>query len=185
MHLLFGNMFDPASYTDDQGKFIAIKPNALVITTNGCVKSTGAGVMGRGCAKEAAEIFPYLPLSLGRLIRRIGNHVGVMLISADIHLISFPVKPESGICNPNKSNIVGHMKDKFEPGVMVPGWACKAELKLIKQSAIELRDLVNSKGWNKIIIPRPGCGAGELDWEHVRPILEKYLGDEFYCITYK
>ena len=58
------------------------------------------------------------------------------------------------------------------------------QLKRIEQSAIELRDLVNSKGWNKVILPRPGCMNGELDWEHVHPILEKYLGDEFYCITY-
>ena len=68
MHLLFGNMFDPASYTDDQGKFIAIKPNALVITTNGFVKSTGAGVMGRGCAKKAAEIFGFRKGSISKAV---------------------------------------------------------------------------------------------------------------------
>jgi hypothetical protein len=46
---------------------------SIVITTNGFVKKNGCGVMGRGCAKEAADLYPNLPLLLGTHIKKDGN----------------------------------------------------------------------------------------------------------------
>lgn len=55
--------------------------------------------------------------------------------------------------------------------------------RLIARSAIELRELADRNGWVTIVVPRPGCGGGELAWPDVRPLLEKVFDDRFLVIT--
>jgi hypothetical protein len=55
--------------------------------------------------------------------------------------------------------------------------------RLIARSARELRELADRHGWQELIVPRPGCGSGGLDWREVRPLLEKELDDRFTIIT--
>jgi hypothetical protein len=134
--------------------------DALCITTNGFVKNNGRAVMGRGCAKEAMIKFaPNLDLHFGQLIREFGN-IPVILLSRDKKnggsLVSFPVKHN---------------------------WWEVADLELIKISAIALVRMATLLGWSKIVIPRPGCGNGKLDWKDVKPILEKILDDRFFIIS--
>jgi len=56
------------------------------------------------------------------------------------------------------------------------------DLKLIEQSSRELRELVDQKGWEKVIVPRPGCGGGGLSWGDVRPLLAPYFDERFRII---
>ena len=56
------------------------------------------------------------------------------------------------------------------------------DLKLIEQSCLELLELADQKQWQRIVVPRPGCGIGGLDWRLVRPLLEKYFDDRFVII---
>ena len=58
------------------------------------------------------------------------------------------------------------------------------ELRLIARSARELRALTEVRGWRQVIVPRPGCGGGGLDWCQVRPLLEEYF-DERFCIIHQ
>ena len=160
----------------------------VVITTNGFTKWNGAAVMGRGIAYQAKVRFPGLEFTLGRLLKEKGNHVH-LLREAEPMIFSFPVKPESVIFN--GSNVVKHMLHRFRVGEEVPGWAAKADLQLIERSAKELVELVNELSdkypvlkQGPIAVPRPGCGAGELKWEEVKPILERYLDDRFVVFTY-
>ncbi len=143
--------------------------DAIVITTNGFVKNNGEAVMGRGCALEAANRIDNLPARLGQHIKNHGNTLTVFWEGYQgyngedgdiwsIDLITFPVKHN---------------------------WWEKADLELIEQSCIDLKSWANETSyWKKILIPRPGCGNGGLDWEDVKPILEKYFDDRFYVITF-
>lgn len=54
---------------------------------------------------------------------------------------------------------------------------------IIRRSARELRELVECKGWSRVVVPRPGCGLGGLDWSAVRPLLEPFLDERFTLIT--
>lgn len=166
-----------------KGDLFKQKADVLCITTNGYVKASGENVMGMGCAKAAAKINPDVPLLLGNAIGKYGNVVN-HIITGRIALYSFPVKPVSAPCKPDKSNVVKHMKYKVQPNQSVMGWACVAQADIIEKSAKELVLLADKHGWNKVVIPRPGCGAGELDWKDIKPILDNILDDRFYSITF-
>lgn len=124
----------------------------IAITTNGAVSRSGAAQLGRGCARQALDLFPDLPQRLGRLLRERGNHVHWL----EGGLVSFPVE-ETPWENPDPH--------------------------LIARSARELRELADCHGWTKVVVPRPGCGGGGLDWREVRPLLEKAFDDRFIVIT--
>lgn len=135
-----------------------------VITTNGHTNKAGNLVMGRGCAKEAAERFPMLAYYLGQVVARKGNRTSIVSpkmlagLSGDTSaaipywLVTFPVKNH---------------------------WRDKADLKLIARSAEELVGHANEFDWSGIVLPRPGCGNGRLQWATVRLILEPLLDDRF------
>jgi len=86
----------------------------IAITTNSFVKRDGSCVMGRGCAKEAAVRFEWLPRKLGAAISKHGNHV---FYFPEYRLITFPVK---------------HV------------WWEPADPKLIERSARELLETINN-----------------------------------------
>lgn len=155
--------------------------NVVCITTNGFVKANGECVMGRGCAKQAATRYPELPAQLGSLIRKYGNRVFNLSIKSDgKRILSFPVKPVSVVFN--GKNAVKHMRSRFRMGDTVPGWAAVADLAIIEESAKQLLALANKLNLDEVFLPRPGCGAGELSWTAVKPVLEKYLDDRFVVV---
>lgn len=167
----YGNIWDLASDYD-----------AIVITTNGYVKKNGEAVMGRGIALEAAEKNPGLPLLLGEAIKEEGNrvfmfplwrvwnskvpHVRTWNPVTEITFITFPVKPVVGT--------KGEM-----------GWKAKADIDLIRTSTEQLVELMDAvKGYDTVIMPRPGCGNGGLKWEQVKPVIEPLLDDRFTVVTF-
>lgn len=149
--------------TGDLWTFTHEKPIIRCITTNGMVKNNGTCVMGRGCAREAAKRYPSLPKMLGSHIKQHGNVVGwffpeggpPLILSCPI--LSFPVKHK---------------------------WMEPADSELISLSAKKLdifaRDAAGSD--TIFLLPRPGCGNGQLKWEDVKPLLE-FLPDNVLVIT--
>ncbi len=61
-------------------------------------------------------------------------------------------------------------------------WWEKSDLSLIEQSCRELVG-ISSDFKPPIYMVKPGCGAGGLDWEDVKPILEKYLDGRFVVVN--
>lgn len=134
-----------------------VQADARCITTNGSVKSNGRAVMGRGTAKQATDRYPMIQLKLGKLITTQGLHVVVLQepLPTEPVLVAFPVKY---------------------------AWDELADLDLIQRSAVELRILADAKGWQTIVLPRPGCGNGHRKWSEVRPILQPILDDRFTAV---
>jgi len=58
------------------------------------------------------------------------------------------------------------------------------ELRLIERSCQELLVLADQEDWCKVVLPRPGCGGGGLDWCQVRTLLERHLDNRFFIITH-
>ena len=165
------------------GNMLEMKCHAICVTTNGFVSSNGKAVMGRGIAKQIAELLPDIPYQLGNLIARNGNKTQIIHQTNNLSFISFPVKPSQVIYDSN--NIVSHAKSKYSVGQIVPGFHAVAEPEIIRRSCIELVQLANDNpDWEIILIPRAGCGAGELKWEDVKPIMQEYLDDRFIVCTF-
>lgn len=147
----------------------ARKAGIFCIPTNGAVKSNGHAVMGRGLAEQALDRFPDIAGRLGEQLHTMGNRVQF------IHerLLAFPTKPVDGVST--HDNVVSYLRKRFPPGRMVPGWALLADLDLIARSLRQLVYMHDRLGWDDVYLPRPGCGAGELDWHaQVKPLCEPF-----------
>lgn len=130
------------------------------ITTNGFVKSNGWAVMGRGTAAQAVSMFPTLPSLLGVHIEDNGNVIATFTLLTSYTLkqyviLTFPVKHK---------------------------WWEPANLELIAQSSEDLRGLALKNPNTTYLLPRPGCGNGQLKWEQVKPIVSR-LSDNVLVVN--
>jgi len=57
------------------------------------------------------------------------------------------------------------------------------DLRIIARSAEELRLLADRSGWQRVVVPRPGCGGGGLAWLDVQPLLVPWFDHRFTVIT--
>jgi hypothetical protein len=154
---------------EQYGNIWQLKGDAICITTNGFVKKNGEAVMGAGIAKEAAKQFPHLPKLLGNTIKVRGNHLAVFFNEISHYngeegaisnqdIVSFPVKHN---------------------------WFEKADMELIRRSARELMKWADQlPHWERVLLPRPGCGNGKLDWSDVKREIEPILDDRISVVTF-
>ncbi len=122
----------------------------ICITTNSYVKTNGELTMGRGIARDAINRFFGIAYGLGQAVKKHGN---IPLVNTKYRLITLPTKVH---------------------------WSEDANLELIEESLKTLIQMVTKLGLQKIYLPRPGCGNGNLDWELVvKPLCEQYLDHRF------
>lgn len=128
-----------------------------VITTNGFIKNSGEAVMGRGCALEAKQKFSALSWELGFSIQKKGN---IPFYFRKYRIVTLPVKH---------------------------AWYEKADLDLICDSCRLMAEGLADRHpeWQDIVVPRPGCGNGQLSWIDVKTKIESLLDDRFKIITWK
>jgi O-acetyl-ADP-ribose deacetylase (regulator of RNase III) len=139
--------------------------DAIVITTNACTNAQGKAIMGRGVAEQAARRFPGLDRALGhRLMDRGSVQVQVFLGSAGM------TDRET-----NQPRTVVALPVKYD-------WSKPASTVLIKRCLDELVLITKALGWRHVVLPRPGCGNGGLNWDDIRPILIEKLDDRFTVV---
>jgi hypothetical protein len=126
----------------------------IVITTNGFIKKDRTAVMGAGIARTASMKFPDLRASIGEKLIQCGN---VPFINIEKQMITLPTK--DNWTEPSKIDLI------------------ESGLKIIVRMADELRI-------KSILLPRPGCGNGHLDWlSEVKPICDAILDDTFMVFS--
>jgi hypothetical protein len=138
-----------------------------VITTNGVVTKKGKCVMRRGVAKTARDRFPCIDSWLGECIQQFGNHVFVLTIYLEMDGSEYKVlRPPRIICSlPVKTH-----------------WRDKADMQLIERSLGELVMMAHTRRWERVVLPRPGCGNGQILWKDVKPMMEEILDDRFVVV---
>lgn len=139
-----------------RGDIFDVEADAICVTTNMVTGRFGA-VMGRGLALGFAQKYPTLPALLGEDIRyRQGKVFAVRLHGEPRAIINLPTK--------------GH-------------WRNPSSIELVEASIRSLVKLTDFNEWSKVVLPRPGCGLGGLDWKDVKAVIEPLLDDRFYVIT--
>ena len=127
----------------------------LVCTTNKVLTKNNRLVMGAGIARWFRDTFPGIDKEFGALLA--GYHNGVMLATRSPHtIVAFPTKYH---------------------------WKQPSDMKLIENSLQELVAFVGFSQPKTILMTRPGCGMGKLQWKNVKPLCEKYLDDRFTVIS--
>lgn len=142
------------------GNMWDIDADAYCVTTNGIIKNNGRAVMGAGVALSAVRKFPECDRHLANFIKLYGHKVGTFYSVVNdknyFDLISFPTKY--------------HWKDP-------------SDIKLIIKSAEELKALIEKNRYNKVVLPKPGCANGGLNWDDVKKVIESILDDRIIIVS--
>jgi O-acetyl-ADP-ribose deacetylase (regulator of RNase III) len=131
------------------GDILDAKTEALVNTVN-CV-----GIMGRGIALQFKNSFPENFRAYQSACERQEVQPGRMfvystgLMNGPKFIINFPTKRH---------------------------WRGKSRIEDIEAGLLALRREIESRGIRSIAIPPLGAGLGGLDWNQVRPLIERSLG---------
>lgn len=131
-----------------KGDLLSADTQALVNTVN------TVGVMGKGIALQFKEKYPSNFEAYKKACKNKELEVGKLLVFKDRNLdresiiINFPTKKD---------------------------WKHKSKIEYIDKGLQELAKIVREYDIKSIAIPPLGCGNGGLDWEEVKPLMEKYL----------
>jgi O-acetyl-ADP-ribose deacetylase (regulator of RNase III) len=132
-----------------QGNLLEAPAEAIVNTVN------TVGVMGKGLALMFKKAFPQNFLRYAEACKRKDVRVGQMFVTEHLALggprwiINFPTKEH---------------------------WRHPSQLQWVIDGLQDLRRVIEIKGIRSIAVPPLGCGQGGLDWDEVRPEIERALG---------
>lgn len=148
--------------------------DAICITTNGTVKTNGAVVMGRGVALYAKRCWYGIDKLLGAKVVSMDGKLKVVRLTRkneNVPYLALPRQEAQALLVPVPWHIVSFPVKNH--------WRDPASLKLIKTSCKQLLDLMDKFSWRKVLLPRPGCGNGQLSWKkQVLPIVREYFGSD-------
>lgn len=110
------------------------------------------GVMGKGIAKRYKEVYPDMYKRYREFCEAELLKIGNLWIykSEDKWILNFPTKTT---------------------------WKKPSKMEYIELGLEKFVDTYYEKGIQSISFPQLGCGNGGLDWEEVKPVMEKYLKD--------
>ena len=110
------------------------------------------GVMGKGIALEFKKRYPSMFESYKIACEKKRLKTGRLMLfyEADHWVLNFPTKEH---------------------------WRAPSKLEYIEQGLNKFIEIYAEYGITSIAFPKLGCGNGELDWNDVKPLMEKYLKD--------
>lgn len=136
--------------------FWKTKCDARAITTNGTLRRNGNAIMGAGVALQARNKCLKRRINLEYILGNLIAQYGNHVFYIGNNLYSFPTKLH---------------------------WRDNSDINLIKRSATELVKLIDNTAYKRVLMTRPGCGNGRLDWKDVKPAVQNILDNRF-IITY-
>ena len=131
-----------------KGDLLSADTQALVNTVN------TVGVMGKGIALQFKENFPSNNHEYIKACKNKELEIGKLLVVKDKNL--------------EKERIIINFPTKKD-------WKHKSKIEYIDAGLKELVNAIREYDIKSIAIPPLGCGNGGLDWEDVKPLMEKYL----------
>ena len=151
--------------------------DAICITTNGMYLTDGRAAMGGGCAGVCAKRWPETAFRLGKCLKNFLTNVPFVIGALDI---------DGEYIEPNLKMI---KERKFKCLIFsyptIDNLMDGAKIKLIENSAKELKSLVDRFSLKGIMVPRPGVGIGGLTWGDVKPVIEPYMDDRFTVVSFE
>jgi O-acetyl-ADP-ribose deacetylase (regulator of RNase III) len=130
------------------GNLLTAEAEALVNTVN------EVGVMGKGIALMFREAFPVNMQEYEEACKAGNVHVGEMLVTENNALVG----PRWIINFPTKKH-----------------WRHPSKMEWIQSGLKDLARVIEEKGIRSIALPPLGCGQGGLEWQQVRPEIERAL----------
>lgn len=134
-----------------------LKGNLLDAPTEALVNTVNTvGVMGKGIARMFKEAFPENFHAYAAAVKRDEVRVGQMFVTERTALdgpkwlVNFPTKQH---------------------------WRHPSKLLWVQEGLLDLRRVLSEKRIRSLALPPLGCGNGGLDWNEVRPLIERELGD--------
>jgi hypothetical protein len=153
------------------------KVDAICITTNGQFGEDGRAFMGGGCAGICAKRWPETAFRLGKCLKNFMTNTPFVIGALD---------KEGKYIEPNLKLIKEH---KFKCLIFsfptIDNLIDGAKLSLVRQSAEELKKLVDRFDLRNVIVPRPGVGIGGLEWKDVKEVIEPFFDDRFTIVSFE
>lgn len=151
--------------------------DAICITTNGMRLTDGRAAMGGGCAGVCAKRWPETAIRLGTCLKNFMMNVPFVIGALDTD--GNYLEPKLPMIKAKKFKALIFSFPTIDS--LMDG----AKLRLIENSAKELKVLVDRFELRGIMVPRPGVGIGGLRWSDVKPVLESYMDDRFTIVSFE
>jgi hypothetical protein len=151
--------------------------DAICITTNAHYTSNGQAAMGGGCAGVCARRWPETSFRLGTCLKNFGTNVPFVIGALDER--ANYLEPKMKMIRDRKYKCLIFSFPTIDD--LMDG----AKLDLIRNSAKELKVLVDRFELRGVMVPRPGVGIGGLDWSLVKPLLTEHFDDRFTIVSFE
>lgn len=177
------------------------KVNFILCPVNGWINDKTKKVpFGAGFAAQIKEKYPGVEALLASFILSYEKRDGYTRaekanipyiieypLGGDPVIVSFPSKPQwcwdvYDLISKYRPAVIGPVEESGGPW---PGWQSKSLITLIARSAKLFRAYIDDLQSSEpliTVLPRVGCGLGELRWEEVKGILNKYFDERFISI---